>query len=595
MRVRAAEISDRLSASAEQVAAMLLAGGKRSGQFWMAGDVQGGEGESLKVYLQGDKAGRWKDYATGEGGDLLDLWAETRGQSITEAMADAADWLGIRPDPVREPQRKFSAPQPKTERLKATHMGWLGSRELDPEVVERFKVASEGDWIAFPSYDPDGNLFAIKYRTRDKKMRSAPDCRPGLYGWQALPERARSVALVEGEIDAIAMTQYGMPALSVPNGGGGGGKQSGWIEEEFDRLARFDTIFLALDTDEPGQQAAEEIMDRLGPERCRIVQLPHKDANECLQQGVTVEQMREVFKSAKTVDPEELKRPAEFRNQVHHEFFGSPDSETGFGPPLESIREELRFRPGELVIVAGQNGTGKSQFSGHLMLESMRHGFRTCIASMEFKPQRYLYRLARQTGAVREPTEGYLDHIMAWWEERLWVFDLVGTAKRERMLEVFRYARRRYGIKVFLIDNLAKCGMDEDDYNAQKQFVDVLGDFAKETDSTVFLVHHLRKDGSGKQAVKGTGAITDMCDTVLLTWRNKDKEEEVRVAKVNGDEPGPELLEKPDGSIRCEKQRNGENEPTKAIWFDPNSFQFLSGPKAKPFRYCPEYSARAVA
>jgi twinkle protein len=30
--------------------------------------------ESLKVHLTGDKAGIWQDFATGEGGDLLDLW-----------------------------------------------------------------------------------------------------------------------------------------------------------------------------------------------------------------------------------------------------------------------------------------------------------------------------------------------------------------------------------------------------------------------------------------------------------------------------------------------------------------------------------------
>jgi len=595
MRTRANEISEMLSANPEQIAAMLLPGGKRSGQFWMAGDVTGCEGESLKVYLRGDKAGRWKDYATGEGGDILDLWAATRNQSITEAMKDAGEWLGLKPDPVRQPKRTYSKPEPKMGELTASQLNWLGSRMLEEEHIKRFGVKAEGDWIAFPYIDPEGEVFAVKYRKPDKSMRSAKDCRPGLYGWQAIDPKARQVAVVEGELDAIAMSHYGMPSLSVPNGGGGNGKQSGWIEEEFDRLARFDTIYLALDTDEPGQEAAKEIMDRLGPDRCRIVTLPHKDANECLQQGMTKDQMREAFRGAKTVDPDELKRPSQFRNEVHHEFFGTPDHETGFGPPFQSIEKSLRFRPGEVIIVAGQNGTGKSQLSGHLMLEAMKAGFRACIASMEFKPQRYLYRLARQTGAIREPSKEYLDHIMAWWEERLWVFDLVGTAKRDRMLDVFRYARRRYGIKVFLIDNLAKCGMDEDDYNAQKQFVDVLTDFAKETDSTVFLVHHMRKDGSGKSAVKGTGAITDMVDTVLLTWRNKNKEEEVRAIKAEGGQPDPELMKKPDGSIRCEKQRNGEDEPTKATWFDPDSFQFLGGPDAKPFRYCSDYQARAVA
>jgi twinkle protein len=479
--------------------------------------------------------------------------------------------------------------------LKTEHLNWLGSRMLEQDHVEAFRVCSEGDWIAFPYFDPEGNLFAVKYRTRDKKMRSAPECRPGLYGWQAIPAKARKVAIVEGELDAIALAHYGMPTLSVPNGGGGGGKQSGWIEEEFDRLARFDTIYLAMDTDEPGQEAAKEILERLGPERCRIVQLPCKDANQCLQEGLTVEKMRDCFRSAQSIDPEELRRPSEFRQAIHAEFFGTPDDETGFSWPFPAQQKELRLRPGEVVIVAGGNGTGKSQFCGHLTLEALAASIRACIASMEFKPERYMYRLARQTGAIREPSQGYLDHIVDWWDGRLWVFDLVGTAKRDRMLSVFRYARSRYNVRAFIIDNLAKCGIAEDDYNAQKDFVDQLGDFAKTTDSTVILVHHLRKGGDNKEAVKGTGAITDMADTVLLTWRNKAKEDEIRIAKAEDREPDPELVAKPDGAIRCEKQRNGEHEPSKAVWFDSDTFQFLAGPSAKPLRYCPDYQARAVA
>ena len=595
MRIRASEIAERLATQAEQVAAMLLPAGKRASKFWQAGDTTGSEGESLKVYLTGPKAGRWQDYATGEHGDLLDLWAITGGKSISEAMHDAADWLGLSPDPVREPSRSYSNPKPQMGSLKADHLNWLGSRLLEQEHIERFGVKSDGDWIAFPYYDPEGELFAVKYRTRDKKMRSAADCRPGLYGWQAMPEKARSVALVEGELDAIALSHYGTPTLSVPNGGGGKGKQAHWIQEEFDNLNRFDTIFLCLDMDEPGKEAAAEIMDRLGADRCRVVELPHKDANECLQHGVTKDQMREVFRRSKCIDPDELRRPSDYLNELYDEFHGEPDHERGFGPPFQQINKQLRFREGELIIVAGPNGSGKSQYSGHQMLEAIRDDYRVCIASMEFKPRRYLARLFRQCGAIDDPSKPYIRHMSEWLDDRLWVFDLTGTAKTDRMLEVFRYARRRYGVRVFLIDNLAKCGFAEDDYNAQKDFVDTLGDFAKSQDAIVFLVHHMRKGGEGKDGIKGTSAITDMADTVLTVWRNHAKEREIRSAEMEKREPDPDLAGGVDGLITCVKQRNGEDEPAKGVWFDRKSYQYLSGPDARAFRYCPEFEARAVA
>src|SRR5262249_26891378 len=66
---------------------------------------------------------------------------------------------------------------------------------------------------------------------------------------------AREVSIAEGEIDALSAWDYGWPALSPPFGGGGGKKQA-WIESEFERLLRFEVIYLALDMDDEGEAAA---------------------------------------------------------------------------------------------------------------------------------------------------------------------------------------------------------------------------------------------------------------------------------------------------------------------------------------------------
>ena len=58
--------------------------------------------------------------------------------------------------------------------------------------------------------------------------------------------------------------------------------------------------------------------------------------------------------------------------------------------------------------------------------------------------------------------------IQAWYDNKPRVFDTVDHAKSDRIIEVFSYARRRYGVWLFFIDNLAKCGFAEVDYNGQK-------------------------------------------------------------------------------------------------------------------------------
>ena len=589
MRLRAAEIAERLAVMPEQVASTLLPAGKRDGSYWAAGDVSGSDGKSLRVYLTGPKAGRWRDYASDEHGDLLDLWAATRRQEMAEAMREAAEWLGLSMTDFREPSRQYNRPQKRIEPLSDAHRQWLNSRGLTDEVIERLRIGSQGKAIAFPSYIGD-ELVAVKCRTLDKRMWSEKNCEPVLFGWQAIPERARSVCIVEGEIDAASMQVYGMPALSVPNGGGA--KQAVWIEREYDRLNRFDRIYLAMDQDEPGQIAAREIMDRLGAERCLLVELPMKDANECLQNGVRKEAMRAFFRHATAIDPAELKRPSDYSRELHEQFFGRSDDENSLTLPFPALEKNLRLRQGEVVLLAGENGSGKSQMAGHITLEAIRSDVRACVASMEFKAPRYLKRMVRQAAAQHDPSESYLDAIIREWDDQLWVFSVRGTAKRDRMLEVFRYARQRYGIRFFVIDNLAKCGIAEDDYNGQKAFVDQLTDFASETESTVLLVHHMRKGGQGKEGVKGSGGITDMADTVLIIWRNRAKEDKLRTLQAE-DEPDAQAIQeqslKPDGAISCVKQRNyegtGDGEPRKVFWFNRSSYQFLSGPNSRPHRY----------
>ena len=94
--MRANEIAERLAVDAEGVASYLLPNGKRDGAEWVCGNLDGDPGKSLKVHLRGTKAGVWKDFAEGSGGDLLGLWMKVNGQNLSEAMRDAKDYLGIR-------------------------------------------------------------------------------------------------------------------------------------------------------------------------------------------------------------------------------------------------------------------------------------------------------------------------------------------------------------------------------------------------------------------------------------------------------------------------------------------------------------------
>ena len=83
----------------ELVLCYLFPRGKRRGSQFYIGNLQGEPGDSLVVELEGPKRGLWIDFATGESGDVLALWASTRGYTLpadfSDLLEDAGDWLMV--------------------------------------------------------------------------------------------------------------------------------------------------------------------------------------------------------------------------------------------------------------------------------------------------------------------------------------------------------------------------------------------------------------------------------------------------------------------------------------------------------------------
>ena len=129
--MNAAELSLRMAGEAAAIAQYLLPGGKRQSGEWKAGSVNGDEGKSLSVRLSGAKAGVWADFASGESGDLLDLWAAVRGISVSQAMAEAKQYIGVRDTMPERPVKSFKRPsKPQCQAPKSAVLDWLNGRGL---------------------------------------------------------------------------------------------------------------------------------------------------------------------------------------------------------------------------------------------------------------------------------------------------------------------------------------------------------------------------------------------------------------------------------------------------------------------------------
>jgi twinkle protein len=590
------DIKRRLADNAESVSAHLLPNGRRDGSEWKCGSVNGEAGKSLGVVLKGPKAGTWCDFSSpDDSGDLLDLWCAVKRITLTEALAEAKSWLGVSEPELHRPKpRQYTRP-PKPAGIKAPEgrvRDYLTEeRNIPAEVIKRYRVAEAGGEIVFPFLLPDGELAMAKVRAAydgGKTKPTAADCEPVLFGWHAVPEGARSVVITEGEIDALSWAAYGYPAMSVPFGGGKGAKQQ-WIENDFDRLARFERIYISTDMDGPGDEAAAEIIPRLGRHRCFRVSLPRKDANECLVDGIPQQVMDEAIKTAKSSDPEGLKKASEYADTVVGLFWPTPGQHVGYTTPYGKLHDKLHFRPGEVTIWSGDTGHGKSQILSDCEPHWIKEGSRLCKSSLEMKPAYSLKRSVKQVLDTDRPTEHAIRAALDWLDGGLWLYDQVGKAKVEQLLEIFDYARARYGCDQFIIDSLMRMGVAGDDYNTQEAVIYRLVNWAVENSVHVHIVCHAKKGAKDRGVpesddIKGAMEIGGNAANIITIWRNRKLEDQIAAARVAQEQgrqsaeatPLSELEQKPGVILNVAKQRNGDWEGKIGLWFDQESYRYQS-------------------
>jgi hypothetical protein len=240
-RITKDQVREQILRKLDQALFDLFPNGETSRRQFLIGDIHGYEGDSLKVELEGAKAGQWYDFATGEGGDIFDLWGAVHGWDarthFPEIISDMKKWLGIR-DSVRVSENPHPQKPKKLEDL----------------------GASTGKW---DYHDPQGKLIACVYRydpPKGKQFRpldvksgkyKAPDPRP-LYNQPGIAA-SDSVILVEGEKCAEALISVGMCATTAM----GGADKTDWSPLNGKH------VLVWPDNDKPGKDYSRQAIEYL--------------------------------------------------------------------------------------------------------------------------------------------------------------------------------------------------------------------------------------------------------------------------------------------------------------------------------------------
>lgn len=482
--------------------------------------------------------------------------------------------------------------EPARIALRASETGraWFDSRGIAPEVAAAFCCGyvqsarainphhpwvDEG-WILFPTLSDDGKtVISLKYRS--VKGKKTEDGTPGflrksgmttgLFGSDKI-EPFEDVYLVEGEPDALVMAQAGYIAVSLPSAG------FNLTPEMRDRLMQANKIFLAGDTDGPGEQAMTKLWTELR-ERTYKMKWPEgmKDANQTFLEKCAgnVEVFR---KEVEALKRKALEQPIPFvydlRETLRAGNYVRPmDNPARLRFPWTQIDSWGAILPGDIMALsATETGQGKTSWLMNVLLENcVKYGKTIVNFTAELAPTQYSVRAAAYMLGKRkdEITDADLDQASELLGEGKFYNGYKPGANWKEAIELLTWAKRRLGADIIALDHLHFLTRNErDETRAQSEAMRMLKDLAVEYNTIVIVVGQPRKplaNHRGREAVtqdlKGSEALGSDASQVFILHRDR---------KSNGDDENMPIFD-PVCKVKLDKSRESEPRATK-LFFD---------------------------
>lgn len=217
----------------------------------------------------------------------------------------------------------------------------------------------------------------------------------GLFGYQTASADSDTLIMTRRELDAMAAYQAtGIPAVSIPT------SNYQLQESVLPLLERFTRIYLWLDDDVDGQLAAERFAHKIGDSKCLLVNTRQGDkqgpltAYEALKEH---KDLKKIVASARRIKHDQIVDFHDLREEVYNEVL-HPDQTRGVqSKDLPALNQILKgHRPGELTILTGPTGAGKTTVISQLSLDYCQSGVPTLWGSFEILNKRLAKKMLYQ-------------------------------------------------------------------------------------------------------------------------------------------------------------------------------------------------------
>jgi len=419
---------------------------------------------------------------------------------------------------------------------------YLLSRGIPEEVTKKYEITTmpeRDNVLVFPFRDETGELVFVKYRDTEyvkggpgnKEWCVAGNYKKILFGMNHC-EDFGTLVITEGQIDSLSLAAASIKnAVSVPTGKNG----FTWKPVVWNWLVKFEEIVVFGDR-EGGEITLAKEISQFFPKKVRIVKVEDyhgcKDANEILQKcgpGALVAAVKNA----------EARVSLRIRNLADVDMVDL-DTMTYYPTGIKSLDDAIGhgFHEGELNILTGKAGEGKSTFASQIVAKMIKNGVKCFCYSGELPDYMFRAWLDKQVIGNGVYTEAARNAAAAWYDGKCFLYDNSSVIdEHETIKDLIAQAVRDLGCKFVLIDNLMTAMEDkptEDLFRQQSNFVKELSRYAKGFNITILLVAHPRKNsGDDNDSISGSGDITNRANIVMRFERARDNKGKLRTDNVS--------------------------------------------------------------
>lgn len=402
----------------------------------------------------------------------------------------------------------------KNMQLKERAVEWFNKRGVLSGTLDKFMIFCKEEWmpqtqkkencICFP-YFRDGSIVNIKYRDGKKNFKMVKDAELIFYNLNTIGDKKYCI-ITEGEIDCMSVYEagYGVDPIadddgvllnekyskwcvvSVPNGASKGNQKLEYLDNCADWFIGLHEIIIATDDDAAGRELKDELIRRLGVERCKtisypieeVVQLENnlkrrcKDLNEVLQYlGADV--VSNVIENAQSIPVDGVYYVDDIFESMIKNFRNGV--ELAPTTRFDEMDNYFRWKKGEQNLWTGYGNHGKTFFVLQLMLtKSIYDGWKWAVFCPENYPANDFYDdlIEMYSGKwLREMTEE--EYIEACLFIDLHIFYVYPDNEHDiqAIHEKFRHLVLKKGVDGVLVDPFNQLDSNQKAYQREDQYL----------------------------------------------------------------------------------------------------------------------------